>query len=326
LAAIVAGVAAGSLIAGSALLAQVKGGAAPAAGQPAQPAAAAAEPAQPAVPAETVVLQVGDAKMTAGEFDAFLAGLPPDVQMMAKGPQKRRIAEDVVKLKLLSQEAQKRKLNETPRFKQQMEFMKDNALAGLLINDLQTDLVKDEDIKKYYDEHKQDFEEVTARHILVQVGGDKNLSDDQAKAKATEIKRKLDGGADFAALAKTDSDDPGSKDEGGDLLPFRKGRMVKEFEAKAFELQPNQISDPVKTRFGYHIIQTKKKAAPSLDEVKEEIVDQVKPQKLEQYVEGLRGKAEAQLNEQYFGPANAAAAPAPGAPGAQPAASGGLDR
>jgi peptidyl-prolyl cis-trans isomerase C len=291
---------AGSMAFGAALVAQQPGAGAPAAAE------------QPKVEPNKVILSVGDSKMTAAEFDAFLAELPPEVQMMAKGPQKRRIGEDVLKLKLLAAEARKQKLDETPKFKQQMEMMRDNALAGAMFRELQDKLVTDADVQKYYDEKKGTFEKVTARHILIAAGENGVADEAAAKAKADAIKKQLDGGADFAALAKANSSDPGSKDNGGQLDPFRRGEMVPEFDAKAFELEPNQISDPVKSQYGYHIIQTLKKDTPPLEEVKEDIIDQLRPVKLEQWLTDLKGKTNATLDESYFGAAQPA--PQPGGP------------
>ena len=93
-----------------------------------------------------------------------------------------------------------------------------------------------------------------ARHILLKTGEGK---DEAAVLKqAQELVTKLSGGANFEELAKEFSEDPGSKENGGDLGFFGRGQMVPEFEKAAFALQPNQISDPVKTQFGYHIIQS----------------------------------------------------------------------
>ena len=118
-------------------------------------------------------------------------------------------------------------------------------------------------------------EQVRASHILLKTEG----KDDAAvKTKAEELLKKAKAGADFAELAKANSEDEGSAKNGGDLDFFGRGRMVPEFDQVAFTLQPGQISDLVKTQYGYHIIKvTDKKAAStrSIDEVRQQLTDQL---------------------------------------------------
>jgi len=276
-----------------------------------QPAPAAAANVDP----NKVVLTVGDSQMTAAQFESFLASLPKEVQQTARGPAKRKVAEDLLKLKLLAGEGKKQGLDQTPQFKQQMDLMRENALAGALINSLHDKLVTDEDVQSYYDAHKAEFERVTARHILIATGGENGLTDEAAKAKADAIKKRLDNGEDFAAVAKAESGDPGSKDDGGLLQPFGRGQMVPEFEQVAFEQKAGTISGAVKTRYGYHIIRTEKKDVAPLMDVKDEIAELVRPQKLEAMIESLRKKTPTNLDESFFGPpVKEAADPAP-APG-----------
>ncbi|MGE5612174.1 MAG: peptidylprolyl isomerase [Bacillota bacterium] len=290
---------AGSLVLGSTLVAQQS-----------TPAAAPAAAAAPAVDPNKVVMKVGDTTMTAGQFEDFVSALPPEVQQMARGPAKRKIGEDLMKLKLLAGEARKQGLDKSEKFKQQMQLMADNALAGALINQVSTKLVTDADVQKFYDDHKAEYERATVRHILVAIGGDKAVTDAQAKAKADQLKARLDKGEDFAAIAKAESDDPGSKEDGGELQPFGRGQMVPEFEQVAFTQKEGTISAPVKTKFGYHIIQTKKLDTAPLEEVKDEIAEQLKPQKIDGMVQQLKAQAKPELDESFFGPA-APAAPAP---------------
>lgn len=132
-------------------------------------------------------------------------------------------------------------------------------------------------VKDYFDAHKKDYaqqEQIKARHILLKtVDGDKD-SENRAFAKAQDIEKQLKAGGDFSALAKKYSDDPGSKDKGGDLGFFARGSMVEGFEKVAFNAKVGVVNDPVKTQFGYHIIQVEQKkpaATQTYDQVKNEI-------------------------------------------------------
>jgi peptidyl-prolyl cis-trans isomerase D len=119
--------------------------------------------------------------------------------------------------------------------------------------------VTDADVAADYTANAESYrkgEEVHARHILYKADA---ASDAAQKAKAEAAVRRLKGGADFAALAKAESDDPGSKANGGDLGAFPKGRMVKEFDEAAFGAKEKEIVGPVRTSFGYHVIQVLEK-------------------------------------------------------------------
>jgi peptidyl-prolyl cis-trans isomerase D len=129
------------------------------------------------------------------------------------------------------------------------------------------------DIQRYYNENIQQYstpEEVRARHILLNTAGkDEAAVRKQAEALLAQVK----GGADFAALAQKVSEDEGSKVNGGDLGFFGRGRMVPEFETAAFAMEPGQISDLVKSQFGFHIIKVEEKRAGTT-----QTLDQVRPQ------------------------------------------------
>ncbi|MBD3110251.1 peptidylprolyl isomerase [Bacillus sp. AGMB 02131] len=127
--------------------------------------------------------------------------------------------------------------------------------------------VTEDEMKEYYENYKPN---ITASHILVE---------DEATAK--EVKQKLDEGADFAELAKEYSTDPGSAEKGGDLGSFGQGAMVPEFEEAAFSLEVGQVSDPVQSQHGWHIIKvTKIDEKKSYDDMKEEIKEQLITEKL----------------------------------------------
>src|SRR3954468_465664 len=162
--------------------------------------------------------------------------------------------------------------------KQEFSLPEQRDIAYLLVNGYQlADQVKvsDQDLRSYYDAHKAEFsqeEQVKARHILVMVNDQRN--DAQAQARIAEAKKKLDGGADFAAVVREYSDDTASKASGGDLGWFGRNKMVKEFEDAAFSAQQGKLVGAVKSSFGYHLIEvTDKRPAGEqpFDAVKEQI-------------------------------------------------------
>lgn len=134
-------------------------------------------------------------------------------------------------------------------------------LRYLLIDDAKlrrTLSVPESQISEYYASHQQEFqqpEELHVRHILIRPKSQDDTGWQDAQTRAREMSAKvMTPGADFAALARQYSEDPGSKDSGGDLGWFPRGRMVKEFEDAAFRLSPGEVSAPVKSQFGYHIL------------------------------------------------------------------------
>jgi peptidyl-prolyl cis-trans isomerase C len=162
--------------------------------------------------------------------------------------------------------------------------------------------VKDADIKTFYGENKARFRQedaVHASHILIRVDPNADASTKaKARAEIDGVLKQIRRGADFAALAKKHSQDPGSAANGGDLGFFTRGQMVPTFEAAAFALKPGQTSNIVETQFGYHIIKvTEAKPGRDLgfDEVKDQISEYLRQQRRDQegqaFVDRLKAKA-----------------------------------
>ncbi len=132
----------------------------------AQPAAAA--PADP----NKVVLTIGDEKITEAQFDELINSLPEQYQQAARTMQKRQFAEQIVQVKLLAQEAEKKKLDQEPKTKETLLFQRQNLLAQAMFQELQKGIrVDDAAVEKYYNEHKSDYEVLKAKHILIRVKG-----------------------------------------------------------------------------------------------------------------------------------------------------------
>jgi peptidyl-prolyl cis-trans isomerase C len=227
-----------------------------------------------AVKSGKVVAEVGSEKITLEEVDSMIGNVPKQYQAQALA-NKDKLLDNIINQKLLYGEALKQNLKEDPAVKKQIE----EATKEILIRDYlkreieQKAVVSDADAQAYYDGNKDKFmepEKVKVSHILV-----------DAEAEAKDILVSLNGGADFAALAKEKSKCP-SKDKGGDLGLLAKGQTVPEFEQAAFALQPGQLSEVVKTQFGYHIIKVTEKQPEkerSFDEAKDQIKQTLLSQK-----------------------------------------------
>ena len=237
------------------------GGAAP------SPAPAAAAPAAAPAAADPVVAKVGGDTIHASELAEAAKALPEELRGMPPAMLYPMLLDQLIDRKAIVLAARKANLQTDPAVEKQIQRATDTAMQNALLTREIAPTLTDEAIEARY---KRDFagkpgeEEVHAAHILVA---------DEAKAK--EIISKLQGGADFAALAKENSTDPSAKGNGGDLGFFKKTDMLPEFSEAAFALKPGTITPaPVKTRFGWHVIktlETRTAPAPELDQVRDEI-------------------------------------------------------
>jgi peptidyl-prolyl cis-trans isomerase C len=221
----------------------------------------------------------------------------------------------------MSQEAHKRKLDDNPAVQRQIALQKENLLANALFQEMAASTkVDDAAARQYFDQHKAEYESAHARHILLRVKGSslpaqpgkKELTEEEALAKAQEIRKKLLAGEDFATLAKAESDDTASGANGGDLGTFKHGQLVPQFDQAAFSLPVGQLSEPVKTPFGYHLIRVEQRDVKTFEEVRPEVEKKMRPEMARNAVENLRKQAPVTIDDAYFGPA--AAPPAPATP------------
>jgi len=186
--------------------------------------------------------------------------------------------------------------------------------------------ITDAEVKKFYDENPARFEEpemVRAAHILLGTRdpSGKELPDDKKAAKRKQMEdilKRARGGEDFAKLAKEYSEDPGSKDKGGEYT-FPRGQMVPEFEAAAFSMNTNQISDIITTQYGYHIIKLYEKIPAKkaeFDKVAPKIKDMLKgraiQEKVKDYIDSLKKEAGVEILDEKLKLSENAYAPPPG--------------
>jgi len=227
------------------------------------PPTAQNEPANPNDPViarvNGVEIRQSDLTLAEDDFGQEMQGAPPEM----KREQLIAYLTDVI---LVAQESEKKNFSDNPDFKRRLAFTRNKLLMGALLQDHAKTAATEEEMRKVYEDALKQMgeqEEVRASHILVE-------TEDEAKAIVEQIK----GGADFAALAKEKSKDPGSAPNGGALDFMGKNELVPEFAEVAFKMYPGQTSNPVKTQFGWHVIRLEEKRTkqpPTFDQLKDRI-------------------------------------------------------
>jgi peptidyl-prolyl cis-trans isomerase C len=229
--------------------------------------------------ANGVDIRQSDLAIAEEDIGSNMPAMPPD----AKREYLITYLTDVV---VIAQEAEKQKLTDDETFKRRLAFDRYKLLMEAFLSKEGRASLSDGALHKVYEDAVKQMaseQEVHARHILV-------TTEDEAKAILAELKK----GADFAELAKQKSKDPSAAQGGGDLGYFSKEQMVPEFSAVAFKLDKGQLSDPVKTQFGWHIIQVEDKRSkpiPPFDQVKGQIENYVAHKAQAERVAQLRAAA-----------------------------------
>jgi peptidyl-prolyl cis-trans isomerase C len=208
-------------------------------------------------------VEVRQSDLTMAEEDV---GQNPQLQALTGDARRDYLLNYLSDVILAAKAAEDKKITDSKEFKGRLAFIRNKLLMETLLQDVGKAAVTPDATKKAYEEAVKQMsseQEVRARHILV-------ATEDEAKAVLAEIKK----GTDFAELAKQKSKDPGAASEGGDLGYFVKEQMVPEFAAVAFKLDKGQVSDPVKTQFGWHIIKVedkRTKPVPPFEQVKDQV-------------------------------------------------------
>lgn len=258
------------------------------------------------LPGSPVAATVNGVPIYERDIDMELAAMPDSMQQFRNDPEVRsRILQTLIRRHVISQKAVELGLDLDPAIRQRIDKARRHILIEAARSWQQSHMPKisEEAIRGYYEQHPDEFtvpEQIHARHILV-------ATEEKAKA----IRRQLLHKADFAALAARESLDDSNKARGGDLNWFPRGVMVQAFEEAAFALQENEISQPVKTRFGWHIIQVLGKRPAHrkpLEEVRDEIISQLTEAQLNKWYLDLEHQARIELQPPYE-------APGPVAPG-----------
>jgi parvulin-like peptidyl-prolyl isomerase len=246
------------------------------------------------------IAKVGSATITQDDLDKERKKLPEQIQKIFEGPGgTSKFVDELVKKEMLYQEAKKKGLENDSEYLKKVDEFKRFTLMSMLLEKEVVDKAKvtDNDLKAYYDANKAELttnNQIRASHILVK-------TEEEAKKIEDQIKK----GGDFSKIAKEKSLDPGSGKNGGDLGYFSRGQMVPEFEKVAFSLKAGEVSPPVKTQFGYHIIKvTEKKEGKvvEFDKVKDLLNQRMTAEKqkevFDSYITTLKKDYKVEINKE----------------------------
>jgi len=232
--------------------------------------ALAQDAATPAATPETVVATVGGEAITEADLSSAAEDLAQDLAQMPPEERRAFLLRVLIDMKVMSAAARDAGMDQTPLFAQRLKYLEERALRRAYFADAIAAAVTEEAVRADYEAFAADFEpqeEIRASHILV-----------ETEEEADSIKAQLDGGADFAVLAREHSIDPGAAN-GGDLGFFGRGMMVQPFEQAAFALgEPGDVSEPVQSQFGWHVIKLAEKrlsSPPSFEQVAGQLQQQL---------------------------------------------------
>ena len=248
-----------------------------------------------------LVMTVDGKAVHHNQLDVIFDNMPPQqVEMMKKGGQMGQLLDQLAMTTVLYDKAMAAKLHEDPEVQMALAMQERQVLAQAMVMKEAEKAVTDEAVQAWYDQRKVQFAkpEVKASHILV-----------KEESKAQELKKQLEGGADFATLAKEHSTDTGSGAQGGDLGWFTKDKMVAPFAEAAFAANAGDLVGPVETRFGFHVIKVaEKRDSKPLEEVRPQAVDALKRETITAYTNEIKANMKVEKKGEF-----AEAAPAPGA-------------
>ncbi|WP_373236587.1 peptidylprolyl isomerase [Cohaesibacter celericrescens] len=239
---------------------------------------------------DSAVVTVNGKVFTTTELGYVAAELGPRLAQMPAEQQKSALTQVVIDLALVAQAAQEQKLDQSDAFKQQMDFLRMRALRNEYFRKNVDEAVTEADMKAAYEEQIAAApvrQQLKARHILL-----------KEEAEALSVIKELDGGADFAELAKAKSTGP-SAPNGGDLGFFGQGQMVPAFEAAAFALDKGAYTKaPVKTQFGWHVIlaeDKKDQPKPTFEQVEKDIRTFLTQKKFSELLSELKATAKIEM-------------------------------
>ena len=330
----------------------------PAPGTPAPPAQKAPAPpagiqtlpspaAKDSVKPDEVVLTIGGEKITRERFEQIKKGLPPQYANAPAQMGDKPFANNYSMFRGLAMLGERDKLDQTPEFREQLNFLRTELLARLAITYLQTKAqeISEQEVKAYHAANQAEFQQARVKGIFVALNPParpatapagtpgapppapvkpQTRTEEEARTRAEELRKQILAGGDFAAIAKANSDHQASAEKGGEFGTVRKNQLPPSLEKVVFSLKPKEVSEPTKEGQGYYIFQAEDVRAVTLDEATATIRGTLQQQKFDAALKNVQAQFPVVYNDRYFSETPAAPRPvitgvAPGQPGAAPA-------
>lgn len=251
------------------------------------------------------IIEASNQAITKGDFEKLFKGDPRFELGQSRVDVMSSMGTEVGKAFAMEAEARRRGIDQLPEVQLRIRNYATQLLADELLKSLRAGYAKDETLMaSYYEKNKDQYAQPTVRHILVRFKGSPvalrkgqaELSIEQARARADALRARLAGGADFAALAKAESDDTGSAANGGLVGIINRGGTAAAFEDAAFSLPIGEISKVVRTEYGFHILRVEQRAPLKLDAVRAVMANDLAHKEMETILSnGYK------LNAGYFG-------------------------
>ena len=274
---------------------------------------------------DTVLATVEGRKLTYGDVQKYMSALPPQMRQSAMANRKQLI-QQLALMQRLSELAEKEKLDQQSPYKEALAFNRINVLSQAKVNEMYNGYsVQLEEQKKFYDEHKNRYEQVKVKVIYIPFHANagkeseekRALTEEQAKEKAEHLVKEIKGGADFVKVVKENSEDATSKAKDGDFGTIsRTDNLPEAIHTKIFALKTGEVSDPVRQPNGFYIFRAEEISSKSFDEVQEQISGEVKNAHLKQWLATKTKELDIKFEDNDF--FSGAALPGAGAPRPNP--------
>jgi parvulin-like peptidyl-prolyl isomerase len=275
----------------------------------------AASPNSAAVAAQQdpqrVVISVNDEKLTAADVEKILDSLPPQSREYYSGPGRILFPQYLVQMKVLSEQARQQKLDQRPEVQKAIEVATESILADAARQQLEKSIpVPEDELQKLYESRKSEFQEVRLRRLLIRtdnsilsqtsVASRPPLSSAEARRKLAQLRQQILDGADFADIARTNSDDGASAPSGGDLGFVNFRTLIPPVMQAADSLAPGQVSDIIPTAFGMELIQVVAKRTKPLEEVRPQLEASYRQGKLAEKLQELQNQYKIDVDMKFF--------------------------